>query len=782
VAGERASTERAAPAFSVFSDAPTEQDELGRERYVDALADIALRADTPIVVAIYGAWGSGKTSLMRQLRRRLDPHFDADGAASPPTDLRTVWFDPWMHQFDDSPAVGLLHATTEQLGLDDKAAVKDSLVKIAMALAEDIQIPYVGLRIGRIFKVREELAADEFRRRELQARLREEFQRVLEAAGAPHTRLVFFVDDLDRCRPRQTMRILEALKLYLDMEGCVYVLGVDRTPLEAAVHSEYKQLKLSATSFLDKIVQLPFSLPAIDDAAMRSFVSERVPPELNQCTEMLVTAGADDPRQVKRIVNSLLLNVRLVPPGARIDHQLLAALILVQNMAPELYRILRIDPAQVHDLWKTDSVLWADHVAHQPRLSAALRLVSVPADLDARRYFSLTEAVASPKPEEVVLPPVDQSGSVIELGRGEGQARLTDSAVDSLARTARAALADASLGPAPAPGDREGLVPVLARLARVGRRMFEDMRLSLQPLGAQTLAGASQVVSIRSKVMSLAWLPAELVYDRPLDMARASAEFALCPSFRRALEPGAPLGESECWTGACPVADDAAAVCPSGFWGFRHAVVHVVPMRTEPDIVVRYQGTPEVATVAGSELKRVDAHLQRLAAALPHVEWLRVPGSEAFLALLREGTPQVIYLYCRGGVDDGIPWLLLADGERFYSASIHMLGGKRPFVLINSDLGGDGLAEFARAFVLHGAAGAAGPEVAVSESLAQAFAERLIERLLRGEPIEWAHRDARLDLLALGDPLSLAYTAVAPPGTHLERDDSGAPAATVSRR
>jgi energy-coupling factor transporter ATP-binding protein EcfA2 len=304
----------------VLSDAPTEKDELGRDRYVAALSDLALTAETPYVIAVYGAWGSGKTSLMRQMRRRIDPRYDRDEPPHRDGEVRTIWFDPWLHQFDQTPAIALLHAAMEQLGLLNKADVKETLKKIALALAEDIKIPYLGLQLGKLAKIRSEIANDEFNRREQQARLRKHFRDALAAAGAPKSRLVFFIDDLDRCHPKQTVQVLEALKLYLDVPGSVYILGVDRGPLEAAIGTEYKDLDIAATSYLDKIVQLPFALPAISEEAMRSFVESKMPPSLGMCTEILVTAGADDPRQVKRILNSLCVNDRLVS-GALTDYQ-----------------------------------------------------------------------------------------------------------------------------------------------------------------------------------------------------------------------------------------------------------------------------------------------------------------------------------------------------------------------------------------------------------------------------------------------------------------------------
>ena len=389
-------------AYPVVSDRATEVDLLGRWRYVESLADIAASSETPLVIAVYGEWGSGKTSMLRQIRRALEPEFDSSEKHAPPR-ARTIWFDPWMHQFDRTPALGLLHATTNQLGISDSPRATEALKRIAVALSEDIQIPYVGVRVGRLLKIREELASDEFRRREEQARLQGYFHEVLRVAGAPDTRLVFFIDDLDRCQPSVALSLLEALKLYLDFPGCVYVLGVDREPLEAAIGSSYAELGLKAESYLDKIVQVPFAIPRIDADAMHRYIDEWIPGELDPCRELLAAAGTDDPRQVKRILNSLLINHRLVDLeqfADGYDPRILTVLILVQNFAPALYRLVRLNSGLIHDVYRgkttdaseADRALWVQHVATRPRLDVALRLVELPGTLDITPYLTLTAA------------------------------------------------------------------------------------------------------------------------------------------------------------------------------------------------------------------------------------------------------------------------------------------------------------------------------------------------------------------------------------------------------
>lgn len=57
----------------ILNDLPTDKDELDFQPYVEALADILLdpNTHTPLVLGVFGSWGSGKTSLMKMLRGRV---------------------------------------------------------------------------------------------------------------------------------------------------------------------------------------------------------------------------------------------------------------------------------------------------------------------------------------------------------------------------------------------------------------------------------------------------------------------------------------------------------------------------------------------------------------------------------------------------------------------------------------------------------------------------------------------------------------------------------------
>ena len=57
-------------------------------------------------------------------------------------------------------------------------------------------------------------------------------------------RLVVFIDDLDRCMPEKAIEVLEAIKLFLDVQGCIFVLGLDQEVIARGIELKYRELGL----------------------------------------------------------------------------------------------------------------------------------------------------------------------------------------------------------------------------------------------------------------------------------------------------------------------------------------------------------------------------------------------------------------------------------------------------------------------------------------------------------------------------------------------------------
>jgi hypothetical protein len=181
-------------------------------------------------------------------------------------------------------------------------------------------------------------------------------------------RLVIFIDDLDRCLPEQAVGVLEAIKVFLDMQGCIFVLGVDREIIERGIRVRYKEFALDANrtaplpigerDYLEKIVQVPFELPPLDETEIELFLNARLQgvvdlsPDDSKRIATIMTAGLlRNPRKVKRTFNTLRLHLALATARKRqAPPALLAKLVVIQSSFAEVYERVVRAPTLLKDL------------------------------------------------------------------------------------------------------------------------------------------------------------------------------------------------------------------------------------------------------------------------------------------------------------------------------------------------------------------------------------------------------------------------------------------------
>jgi hypothetical protein len=163
--------------------------------------------------------------------------------------------------------------------------------------------------------------------------------------------IIVFVDDLDRCSPLKAVEVLEAIMLLLsEDESPFYVfLGIDARILVKAIEERYGKVLtdagVSGYEYLDKIVQIPFTIPAPADNRLNDYLKALLPqpesadgqrsePPASQpqvetkeiaFTPEEETAFADfhpyitrNPRRAKRIVNTYRLTRLLASPDGEI--------------------------------------------------------------------------------------------------------------------------------------------------------------------------------------------------------------------------------------------------------------------------------------------------------------------------------------------------------------------------------------------------------------------------------------------------------------------------------
>lgn len=93
-------------------------------------------------------------------------------------------------------------------------------------------------------------------------------------------RIVLLVEDLDRCESSVVVEVIEALQLLVKTELFVSILAIDPTYATVALEKHYSGLNqnssLSGMAFMEKIIQIPFSLPGVGQDFVDGFVKSQI--------------------------------------------------------------------------------------------------------------------------------------------------------------------------------------------------------------------------------------------------------------------------------------------------------------------------------------------------------------------------------------------------------------------------------------------------------------------------------------------------------------------------
>lgn len=349
------------------------EDRLGHEQVAEQLAALVCRVKTPANVAIYGPWGSGKTGIANLLRARIDgTKLDGEGS------LRFVRYDAF--KFAEKPLRrNFISATAKELGIEDPKYRGDlysgrtttdysmtaatiwrlirtfaGVVAVVVVAVAVVALVAAGLADGPFFKdfsdrigsyllagvpaaslltVLVALAAKQLavERRTDKADSDEQFEELFEdlVRDSGAARLVVFVDELDRCAPDEVVATLDAVRTFLGVKKCVFVVAADQQVIEEALRSGVPEANPLDTAnpyysvgsaYLDKVFQYQVFVPPLLPYSITRFAADLVQGkaglwasdfDADYIVSILVPSHVRSPRRVKHLLNAFALEYRL---------------------------------------------------------------------------------------------------------------------------------------------------------------------------------------------------------------------------------------------------------------------------------------------------------------------------------------------------------------------------------------------------------------------------------------------------------------------------------------
>ncbi|HOY69158.1 MAG TPA: P-loop NTPase fold protein [Candidatus Ozemobacteraceae bacterium] len=298
-----------------------ESEKLGLCDYIEALAGFVMECQTPMTISVQGDWGTGKTSMMNLVKDRLI----RDGNRVIP-----VWFNTWQFsQFNmqNHLPLSLIRHLIDELNIDESSVAK-SLGRITRGLLKVAATSFIERTVG-------ETNAAALTERGTEVDIAKEIVTLKEELGQlvvaklkkeQKSRIIIFVDDIDRLYPERAVELLEVMKIFLDLKHCVFILAVDYSVIVQGLEKKYgKALDTGKyRSFFDKIIQLPFNLPVAlyqTDIYLQSMLHDGSfdfsPTDLNLFLRIIEYSIGFNPRGLKRLFNAFHL-LRVVANKKRI--------------------------------------------------------------------------------------------------------------------------------------------------------------------------------------------------------------------------------------------------------------------------------------------------------------------------------------------------------------------------------------------------------------------------------------------------------------------------------
>ncbi len=410
----------------ILTDHETKVDLLNNEAIATTIIGLLReRPDRPVTIGVHGDWGAGKSSVLEMIEA---------GFKDEPKVL-CLKFNGWRFQGFEDAKIALIEGIVSGLlakrpALQKaKGALRDvvksiDLLKVAKKAGGLAWTAFTGIptpdQISGIVStldgwisnpgqlatkenlslavegVKSVLTKAESKNvpEEIEA-FRKAFDKLLEESEIEQ--LVVLIDDLDRCLPDTAIETLEAIRLFVFTSRTAFVVAADEAMIEYAVRKHFPDLPETtgprdyARNYLEKLIQIPFRIPALGETETRIYVTlllagaevgeedasyaklivvarerlkrpwdsalldaDSVKSALgnkagkvhnalmlsDQIGPILASGTKGNPRQIKRFLNTLLLRERTASArgfGTEIRLPVLAKLMLAERFIPRLF-------------------------------------------------------------------------------------------------------------------------------------------------------------------------------------------------------------------------------------------------------------------------------------------------------------------------------------------------------------------------------------------------------------------------------------------------------------
>ncbi len=319
-------------------------DLLGRASFSQQLgrAIYEYKGQDSLVIGLYGKWGTGKTSVVNMALQSLEQNAESD--ENKPIILR---FAPWNYSNRDDLISQFFKSLKAKIDKDNNDELKKNVGQALndyAGLFDVISlIPGVG-SFGPALKAAAQTGSNALLST---GDLDQTRQKLEKALIDGNRKIVVLIDDIDRLTNSQIRDVFQLVKQVCDLPNIIYILAMDREVVKRALSEVHK---FDGNEYLEKIVQIPFEIPALSKAKLNNIFFNKLDEVINQISDEIVWdqqywnkifSNCIDPyintlRDVNRVINTFQFRYSMVYQETSFEDMI--GISTLEVLEPELYK------------------------------------------------------------------------------------------------------------------------------------------------------------------------------------------------------------------------------------------------------------------------------------------------------------------------------------------------------------------------------------------------------------------------------------------------------------
>ena len=324
-----------------------DDDILGRSYFARQLGQAILSFDSidNITIGLYGKWGTGKTSIINLTLKEIENQVLDMKEEDKPIILM---FEPWNFTDNQNLIVQFFNQLKNKLKVKNyegfAQGVAEALNSYADAFELASDIPIIG-KYASLFKMSANFASNDIKSKYNSTSVSDTKDKLIKELKKKKKKIIVVIDDIDRLSNDQIRMVFQLVNQVAGLPNILYLLSMDK---DIVVRALKNVQDCDGEEYLEKIVQVPFTIPKLDKDKVLNLFLYKIDKILNRKKNLnfdknywrkvywkCINPYINTIRDVNRIINTFQFRYNLVCDEVNFVDML--AIEVIQIMKPKIY-------------------------------------------------------------------------------------------------------------------------------------------------------------------------------------------------------------------------------------------------------------------------------------------------------------------------------------------------------------------------------------------------------------------------------------------------------------